>query len=153
MMSLQNVFVLPFAHRLQSSLWWRTICGPWCRWLRSWGCQNVWSDPPAAGSSTSPSDPSWSGRGIVPGKIFILFQQLKLGASFSARYIIPNKESKTKPFSPFQTQSFHRSESADLQRKEGSQLPFHRWGLRGPTSPQLCYNPEIDKKHQCNLKS
>lgn len=48
---------------------------------------------------------------------------------------------------PSQTQSSHRSEWVDLQKMEGSQLPFHRWGLPVPTSPQLCYSP---KKIQTN---
>lgn len=58
--------VLPFSRRLRSSPLWRTICGPWCHWLRSSGCRNVLLDPPEADFSTDPSSQSWSGRGIVP---------------------------------------------------------------------------------------
>lgn len=66
-MSLHNVCaVLPFSHKSRSSLSWRTICGPWCRWLRSSGYRNVWSDPPAAGFLTGPLGQSWSGRETVP---------------------------------------------------------------------------------------
>lgn len=137
--------VLPFSRRLRSSLLWRTICGPWCHWLRSSGCRNVLLDPPEADFSTDPSSRSWSGRGIVPRRketfylfiflFYFFFKPAKVGKG-------PHAEVSSYLCSPSQTQSSHRFGWVDLQRMEGSQLPFHRWGLQGPTSPQLCYNPK-----------
>lgn len=57
----------PSSGKWQSSQWWRTTCGPWCRWLRCAGFRSAWSGPPGAGSSAGLSSLSWSGRGIVPG--------------------------------------------------------------------------------------
>lgn len=60
------------------------------------------------------------------------------------------KSPKSNPCLPFQTRSSHRSEWVDLQKMEGSQLPFHRWVHRGPTSPQLCYSPEKIQDRHCH---
>ena len=57
----------PFSGRWRSSRWWRTTCGPWCRWRRSSGSRSAWSGPPGAGSSAGPSGRIWSGRGSAPG--------------------------------------------------------------------------------------
>lgn len=132
--------LLPFSRRLQSSLSWRTICGLWCRWLRSSGCHNVLSSPPAAGFLADLSNLSWSGRGIAPANadkvVFFSYPHSETYQNTWCRYATDHVSS------PSQTQSSRRSESADLQRMEGSQLPFHRWGLPGPTSPPLCCNPK-----------
>lgn len=148
--------VLPFSRRLRSSLLWQTICGPWCHWLRSSGCHNVLSDPPAAGFSTDPSSRSWSGRGIAPRKKkkYIYFLPVNMGfvhARIDLTYCQTTDRKHTPKGHveisnhtclPSQRQSSRRSGWVDLQRTEGSQLPFHRWGLQGPTSPQLCYSPK-----------
>lgn len=81
--------LLPFSRRLRSSLSWQTICGPWCRWLRSSGCHSVLSGPPAAGFLTDLSNRSWSGRGIAPAKtarcfFFVFFL-----------YLLPEKHTRT----------------------------------------------------------
>lgn len=56
----------PSSGRWQSNQWWQTTCGPWYRWLHSWGCRSAWSGPPAANFSTDPSSLSWSGRESEP---------------------------------------------------------------------------------------
>lgn len=56
----------PSSGRWQSNQWWQTTCGPWYHWLHSWGCQSVWSGPPAASFSTDPSGLSWSGTESEP---------------------------------------------------------------------------------------
>lgn len=60
---------IPFSHRQQSSLLWRTTCDSWCHSHRSSGCQISLSGLPGAGFSASPSGRSWSERGIVPTRL------------------------------------------------------------------------------------
>lgn len=55
---------LPFSGRWQSSRWLQTICVPWCRWPRSWGCRNVLWDPPEDDAST------WVSRNILQSARF-----------------------------------------------------------------------------------